>query len=322
MKRVLIWLVVVVGVFAVAGMSPGFCGGKIALLDSNNTKLFFGAHYPACGPTPAGDVSYYLGADEYQRYFRGWQWLLDELKAQDAAYEYDLVGDDTLTAAGLADYEVLILSNVAMLTDDQTRAVQKWVLSGGRLLATFGSGYKDFASDPRQIDGWKEQKGGTFALHQLWHDPIGKLFSSHWLVPVDPQKGVSVDVKITRYDGPTASLGELQLPGDILGYGAEANLLIQRPVNHPSVLGSLTIGNADWKANTPAIISTRQSKGLVVYFAFAPEYILYKELEMPGSLIGPLPAGWPSCNDGQNWGGRSDQLRLLMSGALTYLLAN
>ncbi len=315
MKRVLFLLAVVA--LATAAVQPAAAQDKIALLDSTNTREFFQAHYRGCGYTDQeGNISYYLGADEYQRYFRGWQWLLGP---ENEGKTYDLVHDADIAVSRLAKYRLLILSNNALLTDDQTKAVHQWVLRGGRLLATFGSGYKDFASDPRQIDGWKEQKGGTFGLHELWHDPIGKLFSTYWLAPIDPGKGVSVDVKITRYEGPTALLAGLHLPADILGYGAEANLLIRRPVNHPSVLGFLAIGNADVKAPTPAIISTRQGKGLVVYFAFAPEYIVYKELEMPGNPMGVLPAGWPTCDDHQNWAHRSDQLRVLMTGALEYL---
>ncbi len=299
-----------------AAVQPAAAQNKIALLNSMNTSDFFKAHYAGCEEVTKDGISYYLGANEYQRYFRGWQWVLGP---ENEGTTYDLVNDADVTASGLAKYKLLILSNNALLTNDQTKAVQQWVLRGGRLLATFGSGYKDFASDPRQIDGWKEQKGGTFGLHQLWHDPIGKLFSTYWLAPIDSKSGVSVDVEITRYEGPTAGLAELHLPGDILGYGAEANLLIQRPVNHPAVLAFLVIGNAELRANTPAIISTRQGKGMVVYFAFAPEYIVYKELEMPGNPLGVLPAGWPACDDHQNWAHRSDQLRVLMAGALEYL---
>jgi hypothetical protein len=279
---------------------------NIALLDSANTRAFFNAHYPACDPLKG---SFYLGADEYQRYFRGWEWVLMKL-----GLPYEIIHDDDVTADGLSQVKLLILSNNALLSDDQTKAVHQWVIRGGHLLATFGTGYKDLVTDPRQIDGWKQQKGGTLGLHELWHDPVGKLFSSYW---VDS----GVDAKITRYSGPTALLAH-SLKGDVLPYGAEANLLIQRPLNYPDALGFLVIDNPNWKSTTPAIISTRQAKGLVVYFAFAPEYIVYKELEMPGNTLGSLGPGWPPCYDGQNWAGRSTELLKLMIGTLDYLLSN
>jgi hypothetical protein len=124
-------------------------------------------------------------------------------------------------------------------------------------------------------------------------------------------------VRITRYQGPTAKLAG-ELTNDILGYGAWANLLIQRPLNSKDVLAFLVIDNPEWKRTSPAIISTRQAKGLVVYFAFAPEYIVYKELEMSEEL----PIGWPRCDDGQNWSGRSRVLKILMSATLQFLLGN
>jgi len=275
---------------------------KIALLDSQNTRDFFEKHYPACNPPD----SYYLGADEYQRYFRGWQWVLMELDLP-----YEVLRDQDINLRGLAGYDLLILSNNALLSDDQTRAIHQWVLRGGRLMATFGSGYKDLVSDPRQIDGYKEQKGGTFGLHELWHDPVGKLFSTQRL-------DAYPDVNITRYEGPTKELASNPaIMDDILRYGALANLLIQRPVSHPDVLGFLIIDNPDWKATSPAIISTRQGRGLVVYFAFAPEYIVYKEVENDGRAAAQE---WPVCLDGQDWSGRGDGPKALMVSALHYLL--
>jgi hypothetical protein len=276
---------------------------KIALLDSLNTRDFFAKHYPSCSAP-----GFYLGGDEYQRYFRGWEWVLME-----EGLPYDRVLDRDITLRGLAKYDLLILSNNALLSDDQTRAIHQWVLRGGRLMATFGSGYKDLVSDPRQIDGYKVQKGGTFGLHQLWHDPVGKLFSTYWL-------DAGVDVKITRYDGPTKELASNPaIVNGVLPYGGEANLLIQRPVNHPNVLGFLIIDNPDWKATSPAIISTRQGRGLVVYFAFAPEYIVYKELEYDGRAAAE---GWPVCLDGGNWDKRGAGPKALMVSALHYLLGN
>ena len=239
---------------------------------------------------------------------------------------YSLIEDGDVTTAGLSKYDLLILSNAALLSDDQAKAIHQWVLKGGGLLATFGSGYKDLVSDPRQVDGWKEQKGGTFGLHQLWHDPVGKLFSTYWIAPSDPAYGVSVDINVTRREGPTANL-----PPGFLGYGGEANLLVQRPLNHPNVLAFLEIGNADWKTTNPAVIATKQSKGLVVYFAFAPEYMVYKEAEYyrEHPLDEHKPAGWMDfpkdwnyCSDGLAWWGRSEKLQILMIDAICYLLDN
>ena len=73
----------IVAVLVVAGALPGGSrtgaqaraseapSKQVALLDSAVTKRFFGLHYPQCSPP----TSYYLGANEYQRYFRGWEFV-------------------------------------------------------------------------------------------------------------------------------------------------------------------------------------------------------------------------------------------------------
>ena len=263
---------------------------QVALLDSASTREFFRRHYPEC------TVSTYLGADEYQRYFRGWEFVLKEMNVP-----YTLISDADLTASSLADFTVLILSNIASLDTEQTRAIHHWTIGGGHLLATFGTGYKSVDEDPREADLLRAQKGDTFGLHQLWHDPVSKLFGSEAVFG-------SVDVQISRIEGPTAGV-----PGGFLGYGALANLLIHRPPQAQDVLAWVRVGNTI--TDYPAIISTRSGRGLTVYYSFAPEYIVSKEFE--GTALMP---DLPVCPDGQDWSGRSTQLRLLMRNTISYLL--
>jgi hypothetical protein len=286
-------------VLASAVLTAALSGADVAILDSDNTKAFFGKHYPACGV--GGSV--YLGADEYQRYFRGWEYVLN-YPDSGSPVPHDVIYDAQVTEQGLSPYKVLILSNTASLSDDQQKAVHQWVVRGGRLLATFGSGYKGTVDDPRQDDGLKLSKGGTFGLHQLWHDPMTKTFGSHYV-----NSGAGTDVRITSYEGPTACLAG-KLVNDILPYGAESNLLVQRPENHPGVLALAALkGVSSYDRPAPAIIWTRLSKGEVVYFAFAPEYLVSKEFNLPAF-----------CDDGQVWTGASAEERFLMECAVRYLL--
>src|SRR6266545_3064644 len=76
----------------------------VAILDSANTRNYFGAHYPACN---AAQGSFYLGADEYQRYFRGWQYVLEH----DMGMTPAILGDGDVSEGVLARYRVLVLSN-------------------------------------------------------------------------------------------------------------------------------------------------------------------------------------------------------------------
>lgn len=267
---------------------------QVAILDSTNTRTFFGLRYPACSPP----TSYYLGADEYQRYFRGWEFVL-----QDNAIPYAILQDADMENGALASFDVLILSNTVSLSDPEQRAISQWVRRGGRLIATFGSGYKDVVGDPRQTDGLKLQKGGTSGLHQLWHDPLSKLFTT---LPFS----AGVDIEITKYAGPTSGLAG-GLIDDVLPYGALANILIQRPRNDASAYGFVMVPGYDRPA--PAILLEDAAAGRVLYFAFAPAYLVSKEFDLPRSL---------QCPDGQNWTGRSLALRVLMRDAVLFMLGS
>jgi hypothetical protein len=267
---------------------------RVAILDSLNTRTFFGLRYPACSPP----TSYYLGADEYQRYFRGWEFVL-----QDNAIPYTLVQDADIENGGLGSFDLLILSNTVSLSDPEEKAIAQWVRRGGRLIATFGSGYKDVIGDPRQTDGLKLQEGGTSGLHQLWHDPLSRLFTTALFAP-------GVDIEITRYAGPTSGLFGA-LTDNVLPYGALANLLIQRPRNDAGAYGFVIVPGYDRPA--PAILLERAAAGSVLYLAFAPGYLVSKEFNLPISL---------PCPDGQNWTGRSLELRTLMRDAVLFMLGS
>jgi len=281
------------GLFVLAMAAP-VMGQSIALLDSSSTREFFKRHYAGCSAP-----SYYLpDGEEYQRYVRGWEFVLQEMGA-----DFGLIGDAQLTAEGLAGYRLLILSNIASVSEEQTRAIKHWVAGGGRLIATFGTSYKSTDYSPREADLLKPQKGSTFGLHELWHDPTSKTFGTEWI-------GGVVDVRISRYEGPTAPLAGT-LANNLLGYGALGNVLVSRPEQAKHVLGWLELKTPSGPVRPlPGIISTRFAKGQVVYFAFAPEYLVSKEFALPTDI---------ACPDGQNWAGRSTDLRRLMAGAVRFL---
>jgi hypothetical protein len=299
------------GFFSIAILAAGISGGQlygaqaqVAILDSStNTRAFFAAHYRNCDP--AAGV-YFLGADEYQRYFLGWTYVLSN-PGSGNPIPFDIIHDADVTDQTLSRYSVLILSNTASLSDDQDKAIQSWVTKGGRLLATFGAGYKSTATDPALTDNLKPAEGHTGGLHDLWQDPLSKVFSSNPL-----NNGAGTDIQITQYTGPTATLMG-QLANNILLYGAESNILIQRPENLPGALGFVVLKGGALPHPEPAILLERHAKGLVVYYAFAPEYLVSKEFNLPA---------FPSCPDGQNWNGRSAEGRILMEGTVRYLLAN
>jgi len=276
-------------VHAAAGAQP--LPGGVAILDSAYTRTYFGLHYPVCSPPN----SYYLGAEEYQRYFAGWEFVL-----QANGIPYTIVEDEDIEDGALDEFGLLILSNTVSLSDVEERAIARWVQRGGRLIATFGTGYKDVVADPRQSDGLKLQQGGTSGLHRLWHDPLSRLVTTQSFSP-------GIDIAIAQYAGPTSGLLG-RLAGDVLPYGALANVLVQRPSNYAGAYGFLIVPGYDRPA--PAILLERAAAGAVLYFAFAPEYLVSKEFDLPLSL---------PCPDGQNWTGRSTELRVLMRDSVLFM---
>jgi hypothetical protein len=289
------------------------------LISGEDAKNYFERHYPGClTPFPAevcGNkatfVSGYLGENEYQRYYKGWIYALEHAPARENApsvdalkqekIPYDPIFDADLTDAVLNKYDVLILSNTPSISDDHAKTIRQWVIRGGRLIATFGAGYKQIlGTDASVYDTMKLQEGGTNGLHQLWKDPLNKMVSSgdlactteslaagdktccdDWLhTDGSCDTCVGVDVRISRYEGPTLGLKD-KLDNNILGYRGMGNLLVQRPENSDRVLAFLKFQFTPYDRPSPAIIVSDQAKGRVVYFAFAPEFDVSLHFGLP-----------------------------------------
>ncbi len=296
-------------------------GAQVAILDSSiETKAYFGIHYPKCTETFPTEIcgqpidaypSGYLGPDEYQRYLQGWIYTLGHASALDqdadqSPIAFDIIHDVDLTDLRLGQYKVLILPNTPSISDEHAKTIRQWVIRGGRLLATFGAGYKQIqGTDMSVFDTMKLQEGGTNGLHQLWKDPMSKMVSSGDLActteslaagdktccndwPYSPDRltcdsCIGVNVRISRYEGPTAKL-EGKLTDDLLDYRGMGNLLVQRPEGSDRVYAFLKFYNTPYDRPSPAIIVSDQSKGRVAYFAFAPEFDVSLYNGLPESL--------------------------------------
>lgn len=67
-----------------------------------------------------------------------------------ARIPFDLVHENSLGTEDLSRYAALILPNVALLSDEQVRAIEQYVEQGGSLLATFETGLYDEAGKLRE----------------------------------------------------------------------------------------------------------------------------------------------------------------------------
>ncbi len=270
---------------------PQGSGADIALLISDHTYAYFtNAYQPfACN---TGDWN--LGTHEYDRYYMGWEAILSGLGPD---YAYTKIKDSDINAAGLRKFKLLILSNNFWLDESQTKAIAEWVRTGGHLLATYGTGYAGIQGD--------FFKGGTNGLHELWGDPSAKVNSSFYL------GNPWVKVQITNSGGPTAGFSV----GEVLDYQYLANILIQRPESSRDINAFFLFN--DKQTRKPAIFNNRHSKGLVVYYAFAPEYLISLASDVAGHCTDDPRYGNPAWVDAI--GKLAEGLEPLMTSTLAYL---
>ncbi len=264
----------------------------IAVLVSDNTYRYFQNAYE---PFKCNVGDWNLGVDEYNRYFLGWERILSELGP---GYTYTVLGDADVSPVSLRKFRVLVLSNAFWLDRFQTKTIAEWVRQGGRLLATYGTGYSGIEGD--------FLKGGTNGLHELWGDPSGKVNSSFYL------GNPWVKVQITRDGGPTNGLAA----GEVFDYQYMANILIHRPLASRDINAFFLFN--DQQSHQPAVFNNRHGKGLVVYYAFAPEYLISLASDAAGHCKSDTrydDAAWLAAINRI-----ADGLRPLMKSTVRYLL--
>lgn len=319
---------------------------QVAILNSDvDSKAYFNFHYPNCGD----NGSLYLGSNEYQRYFRGWIHVLENPPQGDIPIPYALISDEQLTEDVLNNYKVLILSNTPSMSDERARAIRQWVTRGGRLLATFGAGYKQvedtvaYRSEDTK-DTMKLLEGGTNGLHQLWKDPLTKLVTSDDLACSEKSLAegdktccnggagdlgcIYANVRITSFEGPTAGLDTVlnKENGYLLDYVGLGNMFVQRPESSDRVFAFLKLNDTTYDRPVPAITESQQSKGRVIYFAFAPEFDVSLTFGLPAQFEVPgiSDADYYKCvgNFATITWGNVDAMMMLMRNTVLYLLNN
>jgi len=352
-----------------AGGAAPVVGNPVAILDSARTKSYFGSAYGTCQPGADPNA---MGAMEYKRYWGGWEEVLKEMKAASTIPGYDLVTDDFITNAtnGLkqSKYKVLILSNNANMSQAMVDTIRSWVAGGGRLLATFGSGYEAAAGS---VDEALKSKSNKNSLEQLWNDPLTKYVTTGTFgtVPVPatdqcPQgyPAGSVEPVLTQIAGPTANYCQFyqaengpcpwyfNLYRVVSGYGDLGIMLLGRSENWPGAYAHFQFANnlavydpnppncwpdTQYSKPLPAVVASSYRKGMAVYYAFAPEFIVGLEYDVAGHCSSSTAAGadpnYPVEDPAEGlqselvrsnnlWAGRSKELRALMKSSIYYLL--
>lgn len=335
--------------------APGLqAGNPIAILDSARTSTYFGLAYQYCNlNTPDPNA---MGSLEYKRYWGGWEQVLKEMKASGKIPGYDVVNDSFIANNLLSSsYKVLILSNNVSMSTAMTDAIRAWVGNGGRLMATFGSGYGAFAGTVEEALNSKTTKN---TLQQLWGDPLTKLVTTGQFGTVSPETGGypggSVEPIVTREDGPNAKICQYFDPATnacpwyyqqykvVSGYGDLANMLVGRSDNFPGNFAMFQFANnlllydpnnvwpdTSYDKPLPAVIYNSYKKGKVVYYPFAPDFITGLEYDAAGHCPtdpnypgeDPAPGLQQPLNYANNhWAGRTPMLRAMMKSAVDFLL--
>ncbi|MBI2819022.1 MAG: hypothetical protein HYX73_03505 [Acidobacteria bacterium] len=323
---------VLAAVVGVAGplVAAAAASNPVAILDSARTKTYFRLHYGYCVANSADPNA--VGEMEYKRYWGGWEEVLKELKAAGTIPGYDIVTDSFITN-GLrrSKYKVLILSNNANMSQPMVDAIRSWVAGGGRLLATFGSGYEAAADS---VDEALKSKPNKDSLEQLWNDPLTKYITTGIFGTVSVEgtqescplgyPGGSVEAILTQTAGPTANYCQFyqaengaacpwyfDLHRLVTGYGDLAIMLLGRSENWPGSYAHFQFANnltvfdpnppncwedTEYSKPLPAVVASSYRKGRAVYYAFAPEFIVGLEFDAAGHCEDDLnyPGGDPA----------------------------
>jgi len=81
----------------------------------------------------------------------------------EARIPFDMVNDRLLSAEDLENYKLLILPNVAALSDTQCEQLSEYVNNGGSIIATFETSLYDEKGDPRKDFGLADLFGLSYA---------------------------------------------------------------------------------------------------------------------------------------------------------------
>jgi hypothetical protein len=124
-------------------LAPGTNLARVAIVVSNQTTAFYDRKQ-ASGELDAAQFGYYHALIE-------------------SRIPFEIVDDHFLDAASLARFRVLILPNVAALSDAQCRQLVEFVHAGGRIVATHETSLYDEWGTQRQDFGLSELFGCSYA---------------------------------------------------------------------------------------------------------------------------------------------------------------
>ncbi|MDB5902488.1 MAG: hypothetical protein JWM26_1366, partial [Betaproteobacteria bacterium] len=206
----------------------------------------------------------YGGAKPHERYLdfiRGWYCALSE-----AHIPFDVISDKVLSAQRLSAYRVIVLSNLACVSDETAATIEAFAAAGGGVVASFDAGTRDLDGNERVepvfhgIVGGRRtgRREGLKSSYAKIEDPDDPLLLGLGDTDLIPNEGALVEIRPDRGRAVPLTL----IPPVIAHSGATISIPEYSAINETT--------------DIPVAIRGEHGKGRVVYFCNAMESLFYR----------------------------------------------
>jgi len=188
-----------------------------------------------------------LGDDDFSQPLKGTFRLLEE-----GHYQYGFVSDRELTVEKLNKFKVLIMPNVAFLSDEHADLIREWVSAGGKLIATYQTSLFDELGKSRSDFALGDVFGVQFegSVVDTETDCYQKIITRNTIL-----KGFE-QTKLLHNSGKTVMVKPAKEASVITGYLPKINN--QPPEN---------AFPRSWDSKNPIVVTNDYGNGKVIYFA-------------------------------------------------------
>ena len=197
----------------------------------------------------------FLGNNDFSLPMKGTLKLLEE-----GHFQYGFVSDRNLSEEKLNQFKILIMPNVAVLSNTQTEIIRNWVKSGGKLIATYQTSLFDESQNERKDFSLAELFGVNFTgqTANTVMDCYQKIITRN-----DILNGFE-KTKLLHNGGNTLLVNEIPGATVVTGYLPKINN--QPPENaFPE----------NWDSNHAIVVSNNYGEGRIIYFANEPAKLNY-----------------------------------------------
>lgn len=193
---------------------------------------------------PSGEL---LGDDDFEKSMRGVQRLLAENH-----YQYGFISDRQISPERLKNFKVLMMPNVAALSENHMRLIEDWVDQGGRLISTFKTSLFDEEGSPGKDFGL----GKVFGISYLGNSVNTEMDCYQKIVTRNELVNGMEKTELLHNGGHTLLTKTMKGAETITGYLPKIN---NQP---PEYAYPVT-----WDTENPVMVRNKSGKGESIYFA-------------------------------------------------------